>query len=500
MSTNPSGTSRNAPPRAGAMIEALRGLGYSAPTAIADILDNSISAGASAVDLTFGWNGSDSHLVIADNGRGMSAVELDLAMRLGERNPLDQREVADLGRFGLGLKTASFSQCRRLTVASRQDGATSILRWDLDLLAASTSGEWSLYEGAAPGSEPLLRVLDEEPCGTVVLWEVMDRIAPKGCKEQDFLNLIDRVEEHLAMVFHRFIESRAITIRINGRPISPWDPFLENHPATWRSREDHFTVDGDPISVRGFVLPHRDRVDPKVWERAAGPDGWTSQQGFYVYRTRRLLLAGSWLGLGRGRGWAKDEAFKLARIRIDLPNSADAEWKIDIRKSVARPPPEVRERLTLFAEDVRERARRVFAHRGTSRKAGKAAPLVQAWAVDHTAAGVRYRVDQSHPAVASVLEQAGDLAPELKAMIRIIEETVPIQQIWLETAEARESPRTGFADAPPAEVRALLQTLFRNLVERKGLSPERAREQLANTEPFDAYPEHVAELELGQQE
>ncbi len=166
---NPS-KSRHAPPRAGAMIESLRGLGYSTATALADIIDNSISAGATTVYIDFTWNGHNSRIAILDNGRGMSDGELEGAMRLGDKNPLTARDAHDLGRFGLGLKTASFSQCRRLTVASVKDGAQSCLRWDLDELAATPDNEWLLFEGPADGSHAFLASLEGKKSGTLVLW------------------------------------------------------------------------------------------------------------------------------------------------------------------------------------------------------------------------------------------------------------------------------------------------------------------------------------------
>ena len=113
---------RKAPPRAMAMLESLRGLGYSTAAALADIVDNSISARASEVSIDFHWDGSNSRVLILDDGRGMSDPELEGAMRLGDKNPLATRETHDLGRFGMGLKTASLSQCRRLTVASAKGG------------------------------------------------------------------------------------------------------------------------------------------------------------------------------------------------------------------------------------------------------------------------------------------------------------------------------------------------------------------------------------------
>ncbi len=487
---------RHAPPRASAMIEALRGLGYSTATALADIIDNSIAARGDRIDILFSWNGPASTIAVLDNGEGMDDRELDLAMRLGERNPLDERAAHDLGRFGLGLKTASFSQCRRLTVASLKAGRTSCLYWDLDVLSASEDDGWNLIEGPADSSENHLAPLISQSRGTLVLWEKLDRIVTPGFREQDFLDLVDRVERHLAMVFHRFIQGLRPRLRltINGHPVTPWDPFLSGHTATWSSPVERIPADGGAIEVQCHVLPHKDRLDTREHDSAAGPDGWTAQQGFYVYRNERLLVAGSWLGLGRGRSWTKEEAHRLARIRLDIPNTADAEWKIDVRKSMARPPVSVRERLTRLAEDTRERARRVFAHRGQPVRIGNGETLVQAWRAEHFKGGIRYRIDNDHPAVRAVLDDAGAIEPQVRAMLRVIEETIPVQRIWLDTTEARETPRTGFAGELPAEIVAILSVMYRNMVLRKGLSPELARERLLRTEPFNNYPELVIAL------
>jgi len=486
---------RNAPPRASALVEALRGLGYSAATALADVIDNSIAAGASTVDVSFVWMKQDSYVLIVDNGSGMNAAALDSAMRLGEKSPLDVRAADDLGRFGLGLKTASFSQARRLTVASRQEGVTSILRWDLDRLLSDPHGRWLMLEGPDPQSSGRLPALDAA-AGTAVLWENLDRIISVGHSEQVLLDVIDRVERHLAMVFHRYLEQRRLLLTINGRKVIPWDPFLSSRTDTWRSGHDSFRVNGYRIGVEGFVLPHRDRLDPKTWENAGGPDGWTAQQGFYIYRNERLLVAGSWLGLGRGRSWTKDEPYRLARIKVDLPNSADADWKIDIRKSTARPPVEARHRLTALAEDVRERARRVFAFRGKPRAAGQRTPLVQAWKTHHLKDGIHYRVDRDHPAISAVLNEAGNLAPAITAMLQVIEQTVPVQQIWLDTAEAKDAPPEPVAEAPPPELQALMQRLLSSFMRRNGLGLDDAKAQLSRTEPFSNWPGHIAQLQI----
>jgi Histidine kinase-, DNA gyrase B-, and HSP90-like ATPase len=198
-----------APPRAAAMIESLRGVGYSTATALADLIDNSISAGCRSVWLEFKFEGARSTITILDDGSGMTPDELRRAMTLGGIGPLAQRAPDDLGRFGLGLKTASFSQCRCLTVVSKRDGVASTKRWDLDYIARPDVGDWRLLSAPRPGSEHLLTALDPLEHGTLVVWEGLDRIVGSTGNKVDraagdaFYDLAARVEQHLGMVFHR---------------------------------------------------------------------------------------------------------------------------------------------------------------------------------------------------------------------------------------------------------------------------------------------------------
>jgi hypothetical protein len=487
---------RNAPPRAGAMIEALRGLGYSTATALADIIDNSISAQATCVDIEFSWHGERSRISLLDNGVGMDPTALDLAMRLGETNPLHERDPGDLGRFGLGLKTASFSQCRRLTVASVRDHVTSCLRWDLDVLAASKDDRWCLLEGPAAGSEGYMHPLSQNCQGTMVLWETLDRITTPGFSEQNFLDLIDKVEQHLGMVFHRYLSGShpRLQLNINGRPIRSWDPFLTSHSVTWSSPTVRLARESGMVEVQCHVLPHKDKLNPKEYDLSAGPDGWTAQQGFYVYRNERLLVSGSWLGLGRGRTWTKEESHRLARIRLDIPNTADIDWKIDIRKSTARPPVQIREQLIRLAEETRNRARRVFAHRGMPVRTADGISITHAWRAHKSRTGLRYRIDTDHPAIKCVLDEAGDFGLKIRTMLRILEETVPVQRIWLDTAEARETPRTGFSGQPTEQIVEVLQAMFDDMIGRRGMSSQLAKRILRGTDPFHNYPELIEAL------
>lgn len=489
---------RFAPPKASAMLEALRGLGYTTSAALADIIDNSISAGATKVNLHFTWDGDTSRISILDNGRGMSDYELERAMTLGALNPLETRSSTDLGRFGLGLKTASFSQCRSLTVASKRNGEkTSCLRWDLDAIAADPESGWHMFEGASPGSESFLESLNSLSSGTLVLWEKMDRIVTPGSTLDHFVDLADDVESRLAMTFHRLIEGPRpdFQLLINDKAVKPWDPFLMGHPAkAMESPTERKRTPSGVLEIQCHVLPHKDKLSENEYQIAGGPEGWNSQQGFYVYRNKRLLVAGGWLGLGKGRAWNREEPQRLARIRIDIPNSADTDWKIDVKKSTARPPVFVRPWLTRIAEITREKARRVFAYRGTTTPAIGGVPIEEAWRTEHLRSGIRYRIHQAHPAVAAVIDACGDRKDLVKAMLRVIEETVPVQRIWLDTAENKETPRTCFEGEPNEAVVEVATTLFNDFITRKCLSAEEARKSMLRTEPFQKYPSLIANL------
>ena len=493
--------SRLAPPKAGAMMEALRGLGYSTAAALADIVDNSVSACATEVRLQFDWDGSESRISILDDGRGMSDAELEAAMTLGTINPLDDRAATDLGRFGMGLKTASLSQCRRLTVASKRKGGEIVcLRWDLDAIGADPEGAWRMLEGPSHGSEQFIEPLASLSSGTLVLWERMDRVVTSGSNLHEFTDLVDDIGSRLAMVFHRLIEGLSPDFRlfINGRTVKHWDPFMSGHLAkAMESPVERKVTSSGLVEAQCHVLPHKDKLSEDEFLRASGPDGWSSQQGFYIYRNKRLLLAGGWLGLGKGRSWNREEPYRLARIRVDIPNSADADWKIDVKKSTARPPVFVRKWLTDLAENTREKARRVFAFRGASMPSVGRAPIDQAWRVDHLRSGIRYRIDEAHPAVAAVIEACREQKSLIRAMLRVVEETVPVQRIWLDTAENKDTPRIGFmgeAETAPDGVQSVLLVLFRDMVERRGMTPADAVSALSYTEPFHNYPYLVASL------
>lgn len=481
-----------AAPRAGALIEALRAVGYSLETAVADLIDNSIAAGAQNVRLSFHWAGQATVVSIVDDGRGMTEAELVEAMRPGSRNPLETRETTDLGRFGLGLKTASFSQCRRLKVTSKKDGGISTRCWDLDYVGRT--GEWRLLKGA-PGEE--LQDLAGQTSGTAVLWEHLDRVVGIAALDDRaahdrFLGLVSAVKAHLEMVFHRFMTGARPRLRmwINRRDdrhaLRPWDPFLEHHPSTMIiSGEERLASVSGTVLVKGFVLPHKDRLSQQEFQTAAGPRGWLAQQGFYVYRNERLLVSGGWLGLDQ---MASEEHYKLARIRIDIPSSLDGEWAIDVKKSRARPPGRLRARLRELAVAVRARARKVYVHRGRESVGAGTEPLRRAWVSTEREGRVVYRIDRANPLVKSVLTRADEYQrPGIEAMLKLLEATVPVQQIWLDAIERPDAHGTAFEGDDVAHIREVAVAMLHAL-RADGVGAELARQRIATMPPFNQYP------------
>lgn len=483
--------SRQIPPSAAALIESLRGTGYSLETALADLIDNSIAASARSVDLTLEWNDGEPYVIIADDGDGMAEERIVEAMRFGGTGPAKARDSTDLGRFGLGLKTASLSQCRRLTVVSRRDGATSAFCWDLDHIR-TTGDAWDLLEGVPADLTRLVAAVDARSSGTLVIWDRIDfgRVREKPALKA-FLAGIERAERHLAMVFHRYLggDARKLRLTINGVRIRAWDPFLEDHGATIPRPEQVLDSGGERIAVRGYILPHPDRfANATALEAAGGPDGWAAQQGFYVYRQKRLLSAGGWLGIGGSRAWTRDEFSRLARIRIDVPNTIDEDWRIDIRKSQARPPETLRPQLERIAEDVRRIARQVFFHRGRRTEATQPDGIARIWQVNPPTAPRRYVIRRGHPLLSVLRERLGSDAGLLDALLELTERTVPVDRIWLDTVENGPPATPGSDLAGYSSLIESARGIMRTMV-AAGLDRAAALTAVARMEPFDSVPD-----------
>lgn len=477
-----------AQPEPSALVESLRAFGYSLRTAIADLVDNSISASAKNVWIRFEWDGAHSFISIRDDGGGMTENELVTAMRPGSRSPLEDREPGDLGRFGLGLKTASFSQCRRMSVISKTEASACVGRcWDLDYI--NTVGEWRLLKKV---NQDRLTEVGEQVAqqGTIVLWEEMDRVT-SSTKTDDrnayklFLEAIEEVKEHLGMVFHRYLEKRGgINIFINGRQIEGWNPFLKGEKATQELPSEKLFCKGAQLTVTPYVLPHQSKLSQDTHRAASGPQGWNAQQGFYIYRNERLLVPGDWLGLG----FQKEEHHKLARIQIDLPNNMDDEWQIDVKKSRARPPGYLRADLKRIAKLTREQAVQIYRHRGKVIARKFSQDHVFLWQQKTKHGKYFYSINRDHPFVQSSIHEIG--VQKIEPLLRLLEETIPSSHIIITSSEEPDRMGGAFEGAKYAEVRPLLTAVY-NSFQKNGFSREDIFDRLSTMEPFSQNPEFI---------
>lgn len=379
-------------PKASSLIESLRDIGYSFESAIADIVDNSITANAKNIKIYFDFYDEKLSIAIIDDGIGMNKDELIEAMRPGSKNPLEDRDENDLGRFGLGLKTASFSQCRKLTVVSSISSLNVAAQWDLDYV--SETEDWSLKLLDLNEINDIYKINSLNDNGTLVLWEETDRIIDNtvtSLTEDVIYEKISLLQKHLELVFHRFLKGKdKINIYINDLLLKPFDPFHQNHPATQELSEESIQIDDKKIIIKPYILPHYTKISAHEYDYYAGEGGYLKNQGFYVYRNKRLLISGTWFRL-----IPQSEMFKLARIQIDLPNSLDYLWKIDVKKSYASPPSIIRERLKKIIEKIAGSSSRIYKSRGA-----RAISTDVAFWERLTARGkIRYLINKQHPLI-----------------------------------------------------------------------------------------------------
>lgn len=472
-------------PHAHELAEALRAFGYDLPTALADLIDNSIAADARTVRVEYSSDPGEAWVAVVDDGRGMNDAELRDAMRFA-RDPSDDRATGDLGRFGLGMKTASLSQARKVTVLSRVVGGSLIgMTWDLEHVRQQK--KWRVITELDTEALGIVQLLGFDHQGTMVLWRHTDKLG----SGQEMQHRITATGKQLALLFHRYMASGRLSLRVGQHALSPMDPYLLRNALTQDRGVEELEHDGYRITVNPVVLPHPSRLTRQESLLASGPGGLLARQGFYVYRGQRLIVAGGWLGLA---GMHNAAPTRLARIAVEVPPGADLAWRVDVRKSTVRPPKELAVRLTELAEDVRARSERVFTHRGTpAPKTSGRAPTRVVWSRVRRLGRYEYIINREHPLVAEAL--ASQLAgPIVDGILRLVETTLPGDLISGEPAAA-SLPADNEANSG-AETEEIL-SVFREMLAAMPADPGRRAvlaEELADAEPFIKRPGIIRDL------
>lgn len=443
------------PPFAPSLMESTRAIGYSLESAIADIIDNSIAAGATRVNVLY-HPGAAPYIAVLDDGCGMSREELKAAMRYGSRSPIEKRKACDLGRYGLGMKTASLSQCKQLTVVSVKEKRRIACRWDLDYIQATENWSLQFLGDATVDKLPGIYDLGKYSQGTLVIWKKLDKLEQTNIDYRSSLaKSMSVVESHLSLVFHRYLAGeknlKKVMIFMNGRAIEPIDPFLKEKSFQLMDVEEMVVRDAKVTAVP-YLLPHISKLSSAEIETLGGKDGLRKNQGFYIYRNSRLLTWGTWFRLTR-----KSDLSKLARVQVDIPNSLDDLWSLDIKKSVALPPEEVMKRLSNIIEKISLSSRQTWTYRG--KKELPTSKIQGVWSRFKVRDGsYRYEVNKSHPLIEQILNRFPLAKPQFERLLDIIAGGIPLNSLYCDLTNDVKIENEN--EKSPAEILALLKTLL----------------------------------------
>ena len=478
------------PPKAHTLINATRHIGYSLEAAVADLVDNSIAAGAKNIDISF--EDQDNHYIaILDDGSGMDDDELTAAMQYGSADPSRVRSEKDLGRYGLGLKTASMSQCRRMTVISKKNGELSARQWDLDYIKKHQREVWPLIvlDRTEWNKFPCVEWLDRKKSGTVVIWQNIDFGGTYDAMTFD--EEMDKTTEHLSLVFHRYLYGEGgigkIRIRVHDRLLKPKDPFLQYIEDGKHGHQCKATqmigTGADRISLQAFTLPHDKELTDKMRDVLGIKKSLRRTQGFYIYRNKRLITYGSWFGLK-----VQGEFFKLSRIKVDIPNSVDIKWALDVKKSTAVPPKEVISHLRAYVESVVKQSKNAIRVQVFGKKEPKTPQDIQPW---HTlikdGAVSAIRINREHSAVKSILEAN----PVVDKLMNMLERTIPIDAIYYSRSEEQK-----LENEMPFSVEELKEMMAAFLAKiPKGIARKQTFQAMLLSEPFVMQAESLKKFE-----
>lgn len=471
------------PPYAPTLMESTRAIGYSIEAAIADIIDNSIAANAARIDIDFFPIGQ-SYISILDDGHGMSEMELISAMQYGSRSPLDVREESDLGRYGLGMKTASLSQCRVLTVISKQNGMVAGAQWNLNHIKQAESWSLIVLDESEVKNFPNWDKLNSYLNGTLVVWQDLDKF---GIGESDiaaaFTRKMNLIRDHLSLVFHRYLSGepglKKTDIRMNDLSIAPQDPFLIRK-STQLMDEETIVVRGEKVKVKPYILPHTSKLTKKELGALGGKEGLRKQQGFYVYRNKRLLIWGTWFRLMR-----QGDLSKLARVQVDIPNSLDDLWTLDIKKSTATPPEEVRKNLSVVIEKISEGSKRTWTYRGKKEVSDQ---VVHIWNRLMTRDGsIVYEVNPDHPMIDALVEEYPGIRPKIELILKQIAMSLPLNSLYIDLTN--DEKLSNESEAKSSEIISVLTQLVAPYP--TGDIRTAMINTLIQTEPFSAFIDEI---------
>lgn len=387
----------------------------------------------------------------------MDQEELVQNMRIACKDSEEDRQAGDLGRFGSGMKTASFSQARQLTVISRKQGYPLVAaRWDIDRIEESNSWNLEVFEGDEVNKIEGISPEFSAKNGTQIIWRKLTCIE-KGNHARDhdseLAANLSKLKGYIALHFHRFMTGNEKCIfKLNNTIIEPVDPFMTGAVGYQEGPCGRYRCKGGYIFIQTHVLPHFKKMDTELLEKLGGANGIAQMQGLYIYREKRLISAGGWLNMARN-----SQLGALARVQVDIPSSLDNAWSTDVKKMSIRIPPKVQELLKNFLHDSLKRSKKVFAYQGKLDSANGFWKICE----DENTKAITYQIESDNELLASLVKKCDrDEKKILVSYLKQLAASLPINHIYAKMSERPNDVNQEEANMTLLE--AMLEKVFEN--------------------------------------
>jgi len=415
------------------LIKSIAEQGYSLESALADLIDNSISANANQVEVLIKTDEEPFILYLTDNGDGMDEKTLKTSMHFPSTSPDTSRKSDDLGRFGLGMKTASFSQTRKFTVLARKKGTTQYQArtWDLEALK---DNKWQLIVNSQAEIEKIVSAYKKqsndnlgqfkihEPNVIIVwygLYKYEEYLEEENRRKALKREITEVTTDHLSLVFHRFMESKKqhLKLRVNNKQLQPFNPFPEKNLRSVEFKQKGFG--NDSIKLEGFILPSysiEETNESNITKWTTKYRSLLDMEGIYIYRANRIILFGGWNGLIK-----KAPRLQLARLRVEIGNGVDHLLHLNVAKSQVIIPHDLKDAFESYINELKDEAKKEFFNRGVNKFPKKSQSQESLFVRNPSNKGVLLEVNSEFPIVTQLQQELSTQGQaQLKILLKMI--------------------------------------------------------------------------------
>ena len=436
-------------------------------------------------------------MCVADDGVGLTKERLEEATNLFSSDPEVRRSEEDLGKFGQGLKTASFAFAKRLSVYTRT--SKTLLQAHLDLDVWSRHNEYRIFRGndielEFQDTEIIQKVnsLIPDGHGTVIVWTKCDRLPFVDASDRErqigLLTLAKAVDQTLGLIFHRFIESGRIEITVNGNSVRPWSPTTLGTKELEPSEEQEYVVQSSNPNLKTYIFAKPDESSKELQE-VSGFKGLVAHQGIYLYRKNRLIQFGNWFGLAK-----VEDKHSLARATLDVDEQMDELFHLNVAKFSAQLPNFFLSKIKIPIKNILVASEKAFIKKRSksteNQKIQKRSKIPdKVWLIDFDAKDAPFRINLSHPFVAEWVSKYGK---EFTSLIKLLSISFPTREL-VDLANSNPENKGLGKTLAAEDVIQLARDYLEILIQNQTYSVETAIAEITKSEPFSKFQQEIQE-------